>query len=450
MNGFERLRNMLVRVRGSLWLIPAGMSLVACIGAYAMLRLSPLLSSPVPGGAWWLFSGDANTARNLLGTLTSAMITMTSLVVSITMVVLTLAANQLGPRLVTNFMGDRQIKLILGLFMGTILYLVTVLRSLTGETMADQVPHLAVTVGTALSLVCLFVLLFYIHKIARSIIADTVVHNVAEALDTAIRANLGTYEDSNGVETFVPLRPGTAAEPRWLSLNQTGYVQVIDYDGLAELMTEHDGVVRVDVRAGSFVLADGRHIAVHRPEDDGLDGKIRDCFVIGSERSPTQDIEYAMRQLIEIALRALSPGINDPFTAIAVIHRLGAGLAETFKRVMPPGEYCDAKQIVRVVAAAPSHGGLVDSAFGQIRQSGQEHPAILLELVAMLGMLAPLARTADQRAALTRQLMMIERAAPLSTEEPLDLAEIQRHAREVRRELDERERPAGSADAEGS
>ena len=436
MNGLERLRNILVRLRGSLWLVPAAMSLVACVAAYALLQLSPRLSPPGMDQGWWLFSGDADTARNLMATLTSAMITMTSLVISITMVVLTLAANQLGPRLVTSFMGDRQIKVILGLFTGTILYLVTVLRSLTGEAVTARVPHLAVTVGTALSILCLFVLLFYIHKIARSIIADTVVDNVATALEAAIGATLGSPEDGREREAVVPRTPETAGEQRWISLGSTGYVQVIDYEHLAELLAERDSCVRVDVRAGDFVLADGEHVAVRGPVDDELADRIRDRFVVGTERSPTQDVEYAMRQLVEIALRALSPGINDPFTAIAVIHRLGAALAEAFARDMPPSAYCDALGMARVLAATPTHGTLIDSAFAQISHAGRDHPAIQLELVDMIGKLAPLARTPEQRAAMTKYVRMIERAALRSTDDPIDRAELQRRAGTVRRRLD--------------
>jgi uncharacterized membrane protein len=141
---------------------------------------------------------------------------------------------------------------------------------------------------------------------------------------------------------------------------------------LAELLAERGSCVGVDVRAGDFVLADGEHVAVRGPVDDELADRIRDRFVVGRERSPTQDAEYAMRQLVEIALWALSPGINDPFTAIAVIHRLGATLAETFARHMPPSTYCDARGMARVLAVTPTHGTLVDSAFARISHAGRE------------------------------------------------------------------------------
>jgi uncharacterized membrane protein len=125
----------------------------------------------------------------VLSTLVSGMITMTSLVVSIT-VVLTLAATQLGPRLIGNFMADHAIKAVLGHFIGTILYLLTLLRSLSDDTPEEQVPHLAITVGTALSILCLFALLSCVHKVARSIIPETIIRDVARTLRDAVDRGL--------------------------------------------------------------------------------------------------------------------------------------------------------------------------------------------------------------------------------------------------------------------
>ena len=210
-----------------------------------------------------------------------------------------LAANQLGPRLVANFMGDRQIKTVLGLFIGTIIYLLTVLRGLDHALPAAQMPYLAVTFGTALTILCLFALLFYIHKIARSIISDTVVREVAGSLRETVAATLVDH-----VPDSVELAPARedGAERHSIALDKLGYIQVIDYAALTDLATRKDLLIRLHVRPGHFVLRAGRHIEAEGADADGCGKAVRACFVIGAERSPAQDIEFAIRQLVEIAL----------------------------------------------------------------------------------------------------------------------------------------------------
>jgi len=344
-------------------------------------------------------------------------------VVSITVVVLTLAANQLGPRLVTSFMADRQIKIVLGLFIGTILYLLTVLRSLDGRQAADDVPHLAVTMGSALSVGCLFALLFYIHKIARSIIADTVVQDMAQALRRSVEANLPDGDEvGHGLEAAVDV----AWPSRWVALGRTGYVQIIDHHALVALAEKAEVVIRLDVRAGHFVLEQGRHAAVLAPEPPDLDEAIRRAFVIAGERSPAQDIEYAIRRLVEIALRALSPGINDPFTAIAVVDQLGGALGEMLGRPLPQAIYRDQHGQPRLLANVTDTGGLLGAAFSQIRQAAQAHAAVLIELADILGKLAPLTCRPAQRKELLRHVEMVERAGRRHLDEPGDAADLMR------------------------
>jgi uncharacterized membrane protein len=160
----SRLRNIFALLREQLWIIPLLLSVLALALAFWLLTSGAELLESLDGKHWWLYSGDASTARGLLSSLLSGLMTMTSLIVSVTFVILTLAANQLGPRLISIFMADRQIQIVLGLFLGTILYVLVVLRSLNETLGAEGVPHIAVTVGSALTVVCLFALLFYVHR----------------------------------------------------------------------------------------------------------------------------------------------------------------------------------------------------------------------------------------------------------------------------------------------
>jgi uncharacterized membrane protein len=399
----SRVGNFFVLLRERMWIVPILISCVALALAYFVIQFgAPILAPKVAEGELrWLFSGDASTARGLLSSLLSGLLTMTSLIVSVTFVILTLAANQLGPRLISTFLADRQIQMVFGLFLGTILYVLVVLGSLDEAQGSTGVPRLAVTVGGVLTILCLFALMFYVDKVARSIIADNVVERVSRHLLKAIRDSLP--EDSNSGERS----EHTIALPQaqTIELGASGYVQVVAYDELVSLARRIGAVLQVNVRAGHFVLSQGEHVAVHagRPLDETDADAIRSAFVIGAERSPAQDLEYDLRRLVEIALRALSTGINDPFTAIAVIDHLGVALEEICRRAPPPSILRDEVGEVRVVADRSDAAGLVHAAFDPIRQAGGGIPAVLIRMADVLGRLAPSLNGEPQRNALLAQ-----------------------------------------------
>jgi uncharacterized membrane protein len=415
----ERIRNIIILLRGQLWIVPLVLSILALGLAYWVLTLGPsLLEKQGSGEFWWLYGGDASSARDLLSSLLSGLMTMTSLVVSVTFVILTLAANQLGPRLIPTFMADRQIQIVLGLFLGTILYVLVVLRSIDDTLGTDGVPHAAVTIGSALTVACLFALLFYVHKIARAIVADSIVARIANDLHNDIRSMLreesGSESDSN-VPDVVLQRAGT------VSLNRSGYVQVIDYDRLVSLACRENALLHVKVRAGHFVLRNGEHVVVHGARPQGADtvDVIRSAFVVGDERSPAQDLEYGLRQLVEIALRALSPGINDPYTAVAVVDRLGAALEEIFRRSLQPTVLRDKNGEARIIAQHSDARGLTDAAFDAIRQAACEIPTVLIRMADVLGQLAP-AASEEARDALAQHFDKLAETAQEARLAPCD------------------------------
>lgn len=398
---FQRWRE---AVRSSLWFVPAMMG--AAGAALAVLLLSSDFGLPDDRAEFWLlYAGDAGSARELLSALLSGMITMTSLVVSITMVVLTLAAGQIGPRLIRTFIQDRTTQAVLGLFLADIIYLLIVFRTIDGEG-TDGVHHLAVTVGTGLTTFCLFVLLFFVHTLARSIIYDNVVRNVAAELhDTALRLLPEPQEACSRP-------PGLGDDFSWVTLGADGYVQTVDFQALIEAGREADAVIRLDIRPGHYVLSRGEHVAVHpaRARTEDLCRRIRAAFVLGPERTPVQDIEFGISQLVEMATRALSPGINDVFTALAVIDNLASSLAFIFARGLEAPAGLDGNGTVRLVRTVPDYESMIGAAFDQIRQSGSGNPAILVRLADSIAALGPHLRDDDQRAALLEQLAMIEEA----------------------------------------
>jgi uncharacterized membrane protein len=427
---FDRLRNALESLRGRLWVIPALMCIAAVIVARAVTRFEghPLLDD---FDAWWYFGGEPETARELLGTLLSGMITMTSLVISITMVVLSLSANQLGPRLIWNFIRDRAIQTVIGSFFSTIVFILVVIRSIG----SDFVPDVAVTLATALVGICLFALLFYVHKIARSIIADTVIDEVAADLQRALEA----LPDAGG-RSRPPEEPRDPLYSRSLNLGRSGYVQVVEYERLLHLAEKADLTLRILVRPGQFVLASGEHAVVEAdsPIPEDLLGDVKSAFLVGSQRTPTQDVEYSIRHLVEIAVRALSPGTNDPFTAVNVVHRLGGAVEMLMgKQVSERVLLADRQGRLRVVAVTSTFDGMVDVALNQVRQAAASrgNAAVIITLASILGKLAAAAATDHHRATLTRHLRAMERAAIRAIDDPADRADFEAIARAAERAL---------------
>jgi uncharacterized membrane protein len=410
----NRIRNILILLRRQMWLIPALISVLTSALALSLLKYGHILFEPAGSDLWWIFGGDASSARDLMSSLLSGLISMTALVISITFVALTLAAAQLGPRLIAMFMADRQIQTVFGLFLGTILYLLFVLRTIKDELGQDAVPHVAITVGSALTVLCLFTLLFYLDKVARSIIADNVINATANDLHRHIRSILP--EQGEATQDNLPppdLRGGVPA-----SLGRSGYIQTIDYDALVKLARRVDVVFRIELKAGKFVLKHGHYVRAHRTHALGEDAvkDLRQAFVIGQTRTPAQDLEYNIRQLVEIAIRALSPGINDPFTAVAALNRLGGALEDILSREPLPRFLRDEEGEVRVVADR-LNAGAIDAAFDLIRQTGAGKPLILSRIADLLGQLAPVIHHAEaQRAALAQldKLSETAREAPLS------------------------------------
>lgn len=427
----DRFRSFLALLRTQLWVVPALFVLLAGGLAYVLLSYGAAIGPDDAGDHWWLYSGEAGTARELLSSLLSGLMTMTSLVVSVTFVILTLAANQLGPRLISIFMGDRQIQSVLGLFIGTILYVILIMRVLDDELGSDGVPHMAVTAASLLTILCLLALLFYIHKIARSIIADNVVEAVAVELRHTLHDLLPNGEAVPDAAVTYP----SGLVGHSLHIGTVGYVQVVDYDRLVEIARKHDVLIEVNVRAGHYVLSNGGHVDVfarHAP-DEGVADEIRSAFSVGSSRTPAQDPEHGVRQLVEIATRALSPGTNDPFTAKAVLDRLGAALEVVLARHLQPRVLRDGDGAVRVVADRTDIAGLLNASFHPIRQAGADHPALLIRIADVLGDLAAGAKSMEQKQALRSQLLRLAQTSCLGRLAPADRTDVARRIRAARR-----------------
>jgi len=313
-------------------------------------------------------------------------------------------------------MRDTGNQVVLGTFVSTFIFCLLVLRTVRGEHEQAFVPHASVTVAVLLATASIAVLIYFIHHVALTLQAPTVIANVSAELAAAIER----MPRCDLVPGHLPLAVPAATKDIdsngfTLRANHDGYVQAVDFDGLISLAKEYGLVVQLRCRPGSFVI-EQNPLAVVAPRerwDSALETKLGSKFILGDHRTDEQDLEYSVRQIVEVAVRALSPGINDPFTAMNAVDALAAGVSRAARHGLPAPWHFDNAGVLRVVAAVTTFGGLADAAFNQVRQYGRESVAVSLRLIEAL---TDCAGQCDetQRAVLLRHAEMAYREAAAS------------------------------------
>ena len=411
----QRIRLWWENIHHSLWFLPL-IFVVAGMGLSWLALHTPaesLRDSPVAG--WLLHNAGAKHGHDLLANLLSSMITMTALVMSLTMVVLALAANNLGPRLIPFFMSSKTTQATHAMFIGTIIYLLMTLRVISEDMPAAEVPVVAITLGSLLVLLSLIMLIFFLHHLARSIVVDTVIRFVGDSLHQHMERYLARYCEGQQPE---PLKLEQGFE---LTLACTGYVQAIDEPRLLALLEERNAQLNLTIRPGNYLLAGakiGQLAPANLKEDETFLCRLRDMIKLGGEPTPLQDIEFEFRQLVEIALRALSPSLFDPFTAIRVIDKTSAVLQQAAG--LNAGFYgaSDSKGTLRLTLPISNLLRLLDLAYTQIRHAGANMPEVLIHLLKSFNALAYLSRDPTYMRTLHQHAELIMQAAEKNLPEP--------------------------------
>lgn len=413
------------RLRGSLWFVPGLM----CAGAGLLAWLTAVLDGRVVGGDYaWLYHGDPESARTLLSTVAGSMITVAGVSFSVTMVALSLTSSQFGPRLLANFMRDRGNQVVFGSFVGTFLFCVLALGSTVGAK--EEFVSVSATVALVLTTISLLMLVYFIHHIALSMQADHLIEGVARELRHSLDRIFPETEEGTGRVPSLPDREGPSfvvTSPR------TGYLQRIDSRGLLRTAAERDLRLEVLRGAGQFVLAGAPLVEVIGSGGDaGIEERVRGAFITGGHRTADQDPEYAVRQLVEIAVRALSPGINDPFTASTCVDRLSGGLGLVAPRPELPPVMTDEAGEPRVKLPLVRFEDLVDAAFDRIRRCSRTLPSVAMRLLEALAALAAATPDPSRRRAIARQArLVVETSADAMIE--ADREALLDRYREVRR-----------------
>lgn len=407
------MRLRLIRISDALsdsfWFLPALIALLAGGGALGLVALDHAV-----GAAWvrdmgWIWSGGAAGARAVLSVVAGSVMTVVSIVFSLTLTTLAQTSSHFGPRVLRNFTSDRGVQFTLGTFIATFVYCLVVLRTVRSVEEENFVPYLAVNVGVLLALASLGVLIYFIHHVTQGIQAENLIAAVGRDFQSALPVlfpeRIGTADDGRPAPD-----EGHWKQARPVESDEAGYLQRVDETKLMALTQQHDLQVKLEKRPGDFVarLAPLLWVlpaASLRPE---VESALRECFGLGDHRTPHQDALYSLQQLVEIAAHALSPGTNEPFTAVTCIDWLGNSLRAAAAREIPLPERRDPRGRLRVVARPVSFGEMVETAFDQIRSYGANSPTILISLLTTLSSLFSQVKNPEAREKLIRQLRLIE------------------------------------------
>ena len=400
------------RLSGSFWFVPLLCLLTATASALGLLEVDRLLVGR--GGAYG-FGGGPDAAREILSTVASSTLTLAGLVFSITILALQLTSTQFSPRALRTFLKDRRSQLSLGIFVSTFFYALVTLREVRGGEGADTsfVPGVAITGAFALVVLSVATFVYYIHHISQSIRVATIIGRVSEETRAAIDR---LYP--------VPARPEAAAVPacrfnREVLSTGSGVVVDIEVDELVKEAARAGCVLQVVPAAGDFVPCGAPLLRV-AGDGDVDERRLCEAVLLGLERTMRRDAPYGFRQLVDIAEKALSPGFNDPSTAVQCLDQIHDLLRRLVVRLFPTGRYADEDGVCRVIVPMPSWRDYVDLGLDEIRHWGAGSIQVHRRLHRLLDDLLSVTE-GDRRAALLEQQRLLEAGADdvPSTERPL-------------------------------
>jgi uncharacterized membrane protein len=355
-------------IRTGFWFVPIVMLFFSFLLALGFLRLDQTLDPGIEASLPWAYTGGPSGARSLLSTIAGSMITAASVTFSLASVALSIASQQYGSRVLRNFMRDKVTQFLLGTFVSTFLYSVMVVRDIRGsEYGGGFVPSISVTIAIVLSVASLVLLVYFIHHVSTSIQASRIISVIAEEITADIPRLFpsGVGQASRDLEGLGRLQNGRTAT---INIAESGYLQMIDADSLMKVAVRRDLVIEIVCLPGAHLIQ-GMTVA-HVYGNAVLEGEDLDltvkAFALGGQRTPAQDIRYPFQQLTDVVVRALSPAINDPFTAINGIDELTAGISALARRERVAESRQDDQGKLRLVIPQVTIGAILRETVGHI------------------------------------------------------------------------------------
>lgn len=422
------------RLRASYWFIPTIMVTLAIMTSFLTVYLDVRLGSEWLERMRWLEGNKPEGARALLSAVATSSITVAGVVFSITITSVSLASQQFGPRLLTNFMRDRKNQTVLGTFLATFTYSILVLRTIQDSQNDFFVPNISLITALFLTLASVGVLIFFIHHSADSLRATTVIARVGDDIESALRylypnqVGLDAQEVPDAdVEHDAP--PDFDKECKTVFAEESGYIQGVDSEGIMNLAIRTGLILKIIHRPGEFVFEGQALVEVWPGESSSksIEAKLNRLIITDRQRSPKQDVLFLINELVEMAARALSSGVNDPFTAIGCIDHLSAACKRVISKDFPSSYRYDEAGYLRVIAEPIDFGDFAESAFGQLRPYATQDRNVAQHLLVMLAELIVYTDHEVNRTVLINHARLIAQSAS----EHLSRLEDQRMIREA-------------------
>lgn len=412
----NRVSRTWLSLRASFWFTPALIVFASMTAALAMVELDVIRPHGLSDWSPRLFGAGADGSRAMLSAIATSMVTVAGVVFSITIVALSLTSTQYSPRVLRTFMRDRPTQVVLGIFLGIFAYCLVVLRTIRGGDEGTFIPSLAVLGGMAYAFAGVGVLIYFIHHVARSIQASAILARIAQdtrqAIDHLFPAEVGQsgLPEPEAKATVLPARWTVVRAPR------TGYVSAIDAAPLLQAARDVGRVLRLRVRVGEFAAEDAAlaELAGDAEVPPNVRQAVRDAVVLSSQRTVEQDAAFGLQQLMDIALRALSPGVNDPTTANMAIEQLGVLLAGLARRHIPSPFRLDGGQL-RVIAPAPTFEAFVTQALVPVVRHAGGDLYVLERVAAAVETVAAACRGPERLAGLVPVVAELQRELARST-----------------------------------
>lgn len=431
--------------RAQLWPIPTLAVVTALLLGLGIPELDAAVDADLPSEvSGWLFGGDADAARSLLGAIASSLITVTALTFSLTVVTLQLASSQFSPRLLRTFTRDLFVQVTLGLFLATFIYALTVLRAVRNagdDGQTEFVPQIAITTAFALAVTSVLGLVLFLAHLTEQIRVETMLRTVHRDAMRTMRATLPRVEpETQRAPGQVAPQPPPGALTA--AAKEDGFLTWIDHDELLTLACEEEAIVSIEVHPGRFVVR-GIPVGTAWPSAGGWFGddvaeriaaRIAGCIHTGVERTSAQDVGYGLRQLTDVANKALSPGINDPTTAVHALGHISAFLCALTEHEVGDSSLRDGDDKVRVLLSHPDFADYVDLAISQPRRYGAADPQVLKRLLEILSDLSHRVRS-EHRATVHDQLDRLRATVAAQSFDSVERSALSRLADQVEEQL---------------
>jgi uncharacterized membrane protein len=422
-------------LKATFWLVPVLIIIFSILLSLGVVYLDSAVNLPQNKITRLFLVNSSDSARSILSTISGAMIGVAGTVFSVTLVALTLASSQFGPRLIKNFMYVRLNQVVLGSYISTYLYCLLVLTAIK-EGDYTFIPALSILVAIFAAMANIILLIIFIHRIAISIQADKVISEISVFISTQVKtlfpAKMGEEEES-GKSPDIRAIKSNYSKTVSVKSRHNGYLQYIDSETLMEIVTRNNALLELHFRPGGF-LVEGLEIGLlhsnENIENEEVE-KILQQLVIGPTKTAQQDLEFSIHQMVEIAARALSPGVNDPYTAVACIDNLTATMCYLATLKFPSEYRFDDENNLRVIANTLDFEGILDAAFNQIRQFSAGSAAVIIRLMEALITIHKFAKNESYRLTVVKHANMVLRIGRESIQEKNDISDLEERSEKI-------------------